>query len=169
MTAEVKSRMFEPFFTTKAAGKGTGLGLATVYGIVKQSEGHVRVESEPGRGTTIEILLPRTDARPVQVAGATASGARGGDEAVLLVEDDEQVREVAARALRGAGYGVVAARTAADALAVADRTHFDLLSGYAESSIAHQGRLDDGVQLLSKPFTRTMLLARVRATLDARA
>src|SRR5207247_11276321 len=89
MSPEVKARVFEPFFTTKAPGKGTGLGLATVYGIVKQSGGFIWVYSEPGEGTTFKIYLPRAgdDQRPAAVPPAQQE-VRGGDEGILLVEDE---------------------------------------------------------------------------------
>ena len=130
MSEEVKARIFEPFFTTKQAGRGTGLGLATVYGIVKQSGGHIRVDSAPGRGTTFDICLPRAP----EMAGADADaeaalpGARG-TETVLLVEDDPVVREVSVRALRAGGYRVVTANSGADAIAAFGRqpVAFDLL------------------------------------------
>jgi PAS domain S-box-containing protein len=121
MSEETRSHLFEPFFTTKAKGKGTGLGLATVYGIVTQAGGDVRVESAPGAGSTFRILLPRIEADP----GATASDAAEtdaiprGSETVLLVEDDPHVRAVSARALRGAGYRILEAGDGEEALALA--------------------------------------------------
>jgi PAS domain S-box-containing protein len=116
MSREVKDHLFEPFFTTKPSGQGTGLGLATVYGIVRQAGGQVRVESDPGSGTTFDVLLPRT--RPVEAEPRPLprESATGGSETVLLVEDDAGVREVAARALRSAGYRVIAASGAAGAV-----------------------------------------------------
>ncbi len=120
MTDDARSHVFEPFFTTKAPGRGTGLGLATVYGIVRQSGGEVRVETEPGRGTRFEIHLPRAEAAP---APAPAEAPRpaprpGGDEMVLVLEDDPRVREMTVRALRGGGYRVIEAGRARDALAL---------------------------------------------------
>jgi two-component system cell cycle sensor histidine kinase/response regulator CckA len=114
MSREVKDHLFEPFFTTKSSGGGTGMGLATVYGFVRQAGGHVRVESEPGKGTTFDVLLPRTAPAAEPFAPERAS-APGGTETVLLVEDDAAVREAAARALRSGGYRVVAAAGAAEA------------------------------------------------------
>ncbi|HET6452277.1 MAG TPA: PAS domain-containing protein, partial [Spirochaetia bacterium] len=110
MEPETLDRLFEPFFTTKAIGKGTGLGLATVYGIVRQSEGHITCRSTPGRGTTFVVYLPRVaDAGPVPAA--REEGARpafiGGRERILLVEDDDGVRRFVEAVLRGAGYSVV--------------------------------------------------------------
>jgi PAS domain S-box-containing protein len=117
MTEEVRSRVFEPFFTTKELGKGTGLGLATVYGIVKQSGGHIDVDSAPGRGTTFRVWLP-SSAEPVREPEPAAASRPpwGRGEAILLVEDDPHVRALAAQFLRQAGYSVVEAPTAPDAL-----------------------------------------------------
>jgi PAS domain S-box-containing protein len=116
MTREIQSRVFEPFFTTKDQGQGTGLGLSTVYGIVKQSGGSIWVYSEVGRGTTFKIYLPRVyeeaDA-PVEIS--TVSEPRG-TETILLVEDEPSVREVASRILARNGYTVVTATNGADAL-----------------------------------------------------
>jgi CheY-like chemotaxis protein len=110
-------RIFEPFFTTKEIGKGSGLGLAAVYGIVKQADGYVWARSEPGRGTTIEIYLPRVPAPADQPEAADGSPAKG-DEAVLLVEDEPHMREIAARALQAEGYRVYQAENGKEALDV---------------------------------------------------
>jgi PAS domain S-box-containing protein len=109
MAPAVKNHLFEPFFTTKPLGQGTGLGLATVYGIVAQSGGHVRVQSELGLGTTVQVLLPRTTEEVSAVAPASLAVSATGSETVFLVEDEERVREVAVRALRAAGYRVFTA------------------------------------------------------------
>jgi len=107
MDAETRRRIFEPFFTTKEEGKGTGLGLATVYGIVKQSGGSIYVYSEPGRGTTFKVYLPRTfDERDLQPERVGAAEVRGGNETVLVVEDEEIVRELIVGLLRAQGYTV---------------------------------------------------------------
>jgi CheY-like chemotaxis protein len=108
MDRETQARIFEPFFTTKESGKGTGLGLAMVYGIVKQSGGYVWVYSEPGQGTTFKIYLPRVDqsVRPITRDILRVEDLRG-TERILLVEDEEPVREVSARLLRRAGYTVI--------------------------------------------------------------
>ena len=110
MDAETLARVFEPFFTTKEVGRGTGLGLSTVYGIVKQSGGFISVNSEPGRGATFEIYLPRVESadQPWQPS-SEAGSARARGEAVLLVEDNDQVRAVATRTLRELGYRVFGA------------------------------------------------------------
>jgi PAS domain S-box-containing protein len=119
MTEDVKRHLFEPFFTTKPQGKGTGLGLATVYGIIKQSDGHVRVESEIGRGSTFEVCLPRVrDGATSAPADVMWGETRGGDENILLVEDDDAVRHLAKTVLQQAGYRVSEASGAASALRV---------------------------------------------------
>ncbi|MFT3915237.1 MAG: PAS domain S-box protein [Anaeromyxobacteraceae bacterium] len=118
MSADVQAHVFEPFFTTKEVGKGTGLGLAMVYGIVSQAGGHVHVRSEQGQGTTFEVCLPRARAAaPVHPPAGTAGAARG-TERVLLVEDDPGVRSVMRRSLQSAGYEVVALSLPAEALAL---------------------------------------------------
>ena len=105
MSAEVRAHLFEPFFTTKAPGCGTGLGLSTVYGIVKQSGGHIAVESEPGRGSMFSILLPRIEPAPCQEPSAKPA-LKGGTETILLVEDQNEVRVLTAKILRELGYNV---------------------------------------------------------------
>ena len=117
MSAEVRRRVFEPFFTTKPPGEGTGLGLATVHGLVRQMGGVIAFESEEGRGTSFEILLPRADGALAGPAAAPAPRPAGGGEAILLLEDDPQVRQVVARALEEAGYRLLVTGSAAEALA----------------------------------------------------
>jgi two-component system cell cycle sensor histidine kinase/response regulator CckA len=121
MTGDVRSRIFEPFFTTKPRGKGSGLGLAVVYGVVHQAGGAIEVESEPGRGTTFTIRLPAAAPSPASAAADRERAAAGGDELVLLVEDDDTVRRVTARVLSGKGYRVVTARDGVEALHVLER------------------------------------------------
>jgi len=124
------ARLFEPFFTTKEQGKGTGLGLSTVYGIVKQSGGHLLVESSPGNGATFKIFLPMVDAQPCE-----ASSTQGipelspGSETVLLVEDDDSVRDLAREILEMNGYTVVEASNGLEALEIVDSgiAGFDIL------------------------------------------
>lgn len=130
MAADVRDRVFEPFFTTKPLGQGTGLGLATVYGIVKQAKGHISVYSEPGHGTTFRVHWPAatretgkaTDAKP-------ATTPTGGTETILLCEDNRPVRQLAEFVLRDAGYTVLAAESATQALKLAEgqRCTIDLL------------------------------------------
>jgi PAS domain S-box-containing protein len=109
MSPEVRERLFEPFFTTKPVGKGTGLGLATVHGIVSQSGGVIRVDSALGRGTTFEVCFPRSMAAPARPASGPLPMALRGTETVLLIEDDAQVRGITAQALQKAGYKVLVA------------------------------------------------------------
>jgi len=127
MSAETQTRMFEPFFTTKEPGKGTGLGLSTVYGIVKQSAGHIMVQSEPGRGATFRILFPAggepADARPAARPGAIPTGS----ETILVVEEQAPVRNLMVTVLRGLGYSVL---QAADAVRA------------EEEAAAHEGAID---------------------------
>jgi two-component system, cell cycle sensor histidine kinase and response regulator CckA len=123
MDAETRSHLFEPFFTTKPAGEGTGLGLATVYGVVKQSDGYIAVDSQPGEGTTFEIFLPRTTAEAVAVKPRPAKAkVIRGSETVLLVEDEEMLRSIVCDVLELHGYTVLAAPTAAAALRL-ERIH----------------------------------------------
>jgi two-component system cell cycle sensor histidine kinase/response regulator CckA len=121
MDAETRRHLFEPFFTTRDKGKGTGLGLATVYGIVKQSGGFIWVDSEPGRGATFRIYFPRVDeaAPPAEPAAAGAEPAAAGTETILLVEDEDAVRAVARESLRRRGYRVLEATNGETALEIA--------------------------------------------------
>jgi two-component system, cell cycle sensor histidine kinase and response regulator CckA len=118
MDAATLSRIFEPFFTTKEIGKGTGLGLATVFGIAKQSGGNIWVYSEPGRGTAFKVYLPRVDGPVTQPVTHASPGAIGGSETVLLLEDEAPVRELVGRVLERYGYRVIAAATPNDAIAL---------------------------------------------------
>jgi CheY-like chemotaxis protein len=111
------SRIFEPFFTTKEKGKGTGLGLATVYGIVSQSGGYIRVLSEPGAGTTFLVYFPLArNAGPADAPAVTEIQDRSGNETILLVEDEEMVRKLACETLRGYGYTVLEAPNGQEAI-----------------------------------------------------
>jgi two-component system cell cycle sensor histidine kinase/response regulator CckA len=130
MSEEVKTHIFEPFFTTKEKGTGTGLGLATTYGAVKQSGGSIEVYSEIGTGTTFKIFLPRVE----EEAGKPANGILpkelpGGTETVLLVEDEDTVRNLGVRILGDLGYRVMQARNGAEAIALAmgHKERIDLL------------------------------------------
>jgi PAS domain S-box-containing protein len=131
MSEGVKARAFEPFFTTKDVGQGTGLGLSTCYGIVKQSGGHINVYSEPGRGTTFKIYLPQlASLPPVPLERLESPELPRGTETILLVEDDPALREMAATLLRRLGYTVLAAANGVEALSLKqqnDTGHVDLL------------------------------------------
>ena len=127
MDKETQSRIFEPFFTTKEKGKGTGLGLSTVYGIVKQSGGYVLVQSEEQRGTTFHIYLPRVEGVAEKHAPPVPTAALGGSETILLVEDEDSVRQLVRDTLAAKGYRVVEAENGAAGLAAASR---------------HDGRID---------------------------
>ena len=124
---ETQKRIFEPFFTTKEKPHGTGLGLATVYGIVSQSGGHIFVASEPGRGSTFAIYLPRVDEAVSAATAASAPAIHRGSETILLVEDEAAVRGLTLRCLQASGYTVLQAASAEEALPIA---------------AAHAGRLD---------------------------
>jgi two-component system cell cycle sensor histidine kinase/response regulator CckA len=130
MNAETLAHIFEPFYTTKERGKGTGLGLATVYGIVKQSNGYIVVDSSPGRGTTFQIYLPQHIGKPATEEREVDSGEKlRGSESILLVEDSEPLRKLAQTFLESAGFRVMSAEHGEDALQVASRhgKTFDLL------------------------------------------
>ncbi len=128
MTSEVKAHLFEPFFTTKGLGKGTGLGLATCYGIICQSGGDIRVYSEPNSGTTFKIYLPRTDAPLDSAVPADSTQMSAGNESILLVEDDPAVRKLAMIVLGNCGYKIQESNNAFEALALIKRNpDFDLV------------------------------------------
>ncbi len=121
MRPDIQAQIFNPFFTTKGVGQGTGLGLSTVYGIVKQSGGNISVYSEPDRGSTFKVYLPRADEAEPEDAASPRGQATQGTETILLVEDDDAVRELARRTLQARGYIVLAARDGAEALSLADQ------------------------------------------------
>jgi CheY-like chemotaxis protein len=133
MTPEVRDRAFEPFFTTKAIGKGTGLGLSQLFGFAHQSGGEVGIESEVGKGTTVSIFLPRTEAAASNIRAHPAMQARTDDEPmvpgarILLVEDDPRVRTATVGALEDLGYEPIACSGGAEALALFDSMEFDLV------------------------------------------
>ncbi len=116
--AHVLPRIFEPFFTTKEPGKGTGLGLATVFGIVKQHRGWLKVDSKPGSGTTFQVFLPASTVAPATAAAAALPKPRGGSETILLVEDEAGVRKITLTLLARHGYTVLEAANGVEALKV---------------------------------------------------
>jgi PAS domain S-box-containing protein len=198
---DILERVYEPFFTTKAEDKGTGLGLAMVYGFLKQSGGHVKIYSEMGAGTTVKLYFPRSVASEDALVAAPSNEVKGGEETVLVVEDDDEVREVAVSMLAELGYRVVKAKDAAGALVIVDSgIPIDLIftdvmmpgtlrspelarkakerlpdvsvlftSGYTQNAIVHGGRLDPGVDLLAKPYTREALARKIRHVLANQA
>jgi CheY-like chemotaxis protein len=120
MSQETIERVFDPFFTTKPEGRGTGLGLSMVHGFVKQTGGHIRIDSKPGRGTTVRIYLPRSRELEDQSAEHDPSFVTGGAETILLVEDDDQVRTTTADLLAELGYKVLQARDSDSAMTIID-------------------------------------------------
>jgi signal transduction histidine kinase/DNA-binding response OmpR family regulator len=191
MTEEVARHVFEPFFTTKEVGKGSGLGLAQVYGFMQQSGGEVRVQSREGQGSTFQLYLPLTD-RPAPAAAppATNHPVEGGSEELLVVEDDDQVRALTVEMLQGLGYRVVVAPNARAALTllrgkktfgalVTDVVMPGGMSGIQLAKSARklrpglpilltsgyaggQGLADDGFAFLSKPYELSVLASRLR-------
>ncbi len=160
MPKEVLDRVFEPFFTTKPKGQGTGLGLATVYGIVKQAGGRLRIYSEPGMGTVLTVLLPVTEQEPAAPVTSAARAPQGQGETILVVEDEPAMREVARRILARNGYRVIVAgngREALDILAVRV-DHIDVL--LTDVIMPHmQGReLADKVRIL-QPAVRVAFMS----------
>jgi CheY-like chemotaxis protein len=199
MDAETRDHIFEPFFTTKDKDKGTGLGLATVYGIVKQSGGHIRVNSEPGGGATFKVYLPRTDEVPQAEHTVTQATVARGSETVLLVEDEEMLRVLVREDLESWGYRVLEASHGAEALRIAGRhdgaIHLmvtdvimpDMNGPELARRIGVQRPdtkvlcfsgctddvlarlLDPEMPFLRKPFTPDVLVRTVRHVLDRRA
>ncbi|HXW15580.1 MAG TPA: ATP-binding protein, partial [Terriglobia bacterium] len=196
MSAETQTKIFEPFFTTKERGKGTGLGLATVYAIVKQCKGYIWVYSEEGRGTTFKIFLPVVEAVPEPAQHRMH--ATGGSETIILVEDDDNVRAVAGRILGSRGYNVLEAPSGLAALLMPGEhkgpIHLLLtdlvmpvmsgrelaeklvqsvpglkvlyMSGYTDDAAIRHGVLQSGVPFLQKPFSPEGLARKVREVLD---
>ena len=197
MSPDLLDKVFEPFFTTKAEGHGSGLGLSMVYGFVKQSDGHIKIYSEVGHGTTCKLYLPRTTRSEEMFVEDDQEPFVGGTETVLVVEDDESVRDIAVALLTDLGYRVLQAKDTQGALVIIQSSmKIDLLftdvvmpgslrspelakmarerlpnlavlftSGYTENAIVHGGRLDEGVDLLSKPYTKEAMARKVRSAL----
>ena len=199
MSPATVDRVFEPFFTTKETGKGTGLGLSQVYGFIKQSGGHVKIYSELGEGSAVKLYLPRHDGEEAIIPADDPAGPeRGRGETILIVEDDDGVRQYAAEILRDLNYQVIEAKDSASALRLLDaEKKFDLLltdvvlpgkngrelanevearrpgtkvifmTGYSRNAIVHQGRLDRGTELISKPLIEAVVARKIRQVLDA--
>src|SRR5206468_5212928 len=124
---ETQARIFEPFYTTKEVGKGTGLGLSMVYGIVKQSGGHIWVYSEPERGTTLKIYLPRTDESSETIGVEhRPGGLKRGTETILLVEDDSQLRQLSSSVLAHCGYKMLVASSPEEGIEIFKANHRDI-------------------------------------------
>jgi CheY-like chemotaxis protein len=202
MSLETVARAFDPFFTTKAVGAGTGLGLSQVHGFVKQSQGHVKIYSEVGVGTTIKLYLPRDRTGEAAVEPPRKSGVKriDGNLTVLVAEDDHAVRQVTTSSLRELGFVVLEADSAAVALELLDQNlevsvlltdvvmpvmdgkrlveaalnrRPDLIviymTGYTRNAIVHNGALDAGTRLLTKPFTIEQLERELRLALAERS
>jgi CheY-like chemotaxis protein len=200
MDEATRARAFEPFFTTKPAGRGTGLGLSSVHGIVLQSGGAIAIDSAPDAGTDVVVYLPAANA-PVQADAEPRRRSAPKERAtgtVLVVEDDDPVRRVTRRALESAGYRVLEAADAEQALAHAERAAIDLVvsdivmpgvsgleladriaashpgipvllvSGYADDAFETRRARGAGRELLPKPFRPQELVERVAQLLDAR-
>ncbi len=186
---QIQTRIFEPFFTTKPKTQGTGLGLATCYGIVKHAGGHISVYSEPGHGASFSIYLPASDvaASDPRLEQTTEEGYDGAGTTILLVEDEEPVRRICARILQRAGYDVLVAASPTEAIEAAGNGRtIDLLvsdvimpglsgrelsqrlglptlfmSGYTDRIVSEQGVLHDGEHFIQKPFTAQSFLHKV--------
>jgi two-component system cell cycle sensor histidine kinase/response regulator CckA len=195
MDEEVRRHLFEPFYTTKPAGQGTGLGLATVFGVVKQSGGGIYVYSEPGRGTTFKIYLPARASAIVEPE-ADNGHARRGSETIMVVEDDPGVRDLVRLMLEANGYHVLPVADATEAARVCAASRIDLLltdvvmpgvngralaerlsgiapamrvlfmSGYSDEAVVRHGELAAHAAFLEKPFTERALTLKVREVLD---
>jgi two-component system, cell cycle sensor histidine kinase and response regulator CckA len=196
MSEDVRRHLFEPFFTTKPPGAGTGLGLSTVFGVVKQSGGSIDVESEENRGTTFKIYLPAAAER-AEEPEADDRAADRGSETIMVVEDDESVRDLVRVMLESRGYTVLAAATGAEAeriycnggvdLVLTDVVMPDLngrelaerlslasasmrilfMSGYADEAVRRHGEIARDASFIEKPFTDRALARKVREVLDA--
>ncbi|HEX5782771.1 MAG TPA: ATP-binding protein, partial [Solirubrobacteraceae bacterium] len=196
MSEEVQRHLFEPFFTTKGPGAGTGLGLSTVFGVVKQSGGSIYVYSEEGRGTTFKIYLPAAAADHIDAVAPTDAAAERGSETIMVVEDDESVRDLVRLMLESKGYNVLAAagaeeaerictdavdllltdvvmpevngRVLAERLAMTSPSMRILfMSGYSDEAVYRHGEISPDASFIEKPFTDRTLARKVREVLDA--
>jgi CheY-like chemotaxis protein len=200
MDKQLLNQIFEPFFTTKELGKGTGLGLATVYGAVRQNEGFVNVYSELGQGSVFSIYFPRYTGESKHIpAEGTVDAIVGGHETILLVEDELFILDTAKDMLEQLGYTVLAASTPNEAFQLAQQhpEKIDLvitdvimphmngrdlanqllahqpwmkclfMSGYTADIIAYQGKLEEHVHFIQKPFSLSILAAKIRQTLES--
>ncbi|UCF99970.1 MAG: response regulator [Spirochaetaceae bacterium] len=201
MDEKTRQHVFEPFFTTKEVGKGIGLGLSSVYGIIKQSGGAIEVESTPRKGSIFRVYLPCTQREEKSAESASGeANAERGTETILLVEDETALRKITARALEQYGYRVVSAGNGEEALEfaktsnlqgidllltdvvmprmngreLADRLHDTYpelkilyVTGYSDDVIVHHGVLDEGINVLQKPFTTITLTKKVRQVLNS--
>jgi PAS domain S-box-containing protein len=160
MTREVAERAFDPFFTTKPAGQGTGLGLATIYGIVQQAGGRAQIRSESGVGTTATVLLPATDGTPSRTAKQIGAAQLRGEATILLVEDEDALREVTRRILAGTGYRVITAANGDEALAAAGEQAepIDLLLTDVVMPQMHGPHLAEQIQRV-RPSIRVMFMS----------
>jgi CheY-like chemotaxis protein len=202
MTDEVKARAFEPFYSTKGIGKGSGLGLSMAYGFITQSGGRIDIDSELGVGTTVTILLPRASVAAAvkpAILRSVGSSDSAGNETILVVDDEPDIVDNVAAILRDAGYRVITASNADEAMTQLGGTGaIDLLftdvimpgaltatelatraralhpqlrvlftSGYTENALIRNDRLDEGINLLNKPYERAQLTGAVRALLSS--
>ncbi|HYD87796.1 MAG TPA: PAS domain S-box protein [Vitreimonas sp.] len=197
MAPDVLEKVFDPFFTTKPIGQGTGLGLSMVHGFVMQSGGDIGITSAPGRGTVVTLLLPIADRSPEAQKPREEAAIEGAGETVLVVEDDPQVRMLVFEVLSELGYNVLEADDARQALAILDRRRVDLLvsdvglpglngrqlaemararaprlkvlfmTGYAEHAQVRSSFLDDGMELITKPFEIEELGAKIREVMES--
>jgi hypothetical protein len=161
MDDDTLAHIFEPFFSTKETGKGTGLGLATVYGVIKQNDGFVSVTSSVGRGSTFKLFIPRFEGQLLEPSAPISIPAARGRGTILLVEDDDMVRDLTRSMREALGYTVVSADSARAALSLcAD------MSGYAPSLVIGPGAAGQPVRFIQKPFTMAELARSVQSALQ---
>jgi CheY-like chemotaxis protein len=195
MDASTRARAFEPFFTTKPVGEGTGLGLSTAYGIIKQSGGYIWLYSEPGQGTAVKVYLPQV-VDPVSRPSRPVTPPRGEGETILVVEDEDAVRTLARRTLEEAGYRVLVAANGRSALELLQGAEVDLvlcdvilpemsghelgrritslrsdlpilyMSGYPGLEVVERGLIAHDAPFIEKPFTAAGLASSVRGLLS---